>query len=70
MSLGTARRLEPEITEIELRPGDQLFVESSGIHRGFRESLAALRDRAQLGQLIDEFRGAFESNASLIWLSF
>jgi serine/threonine protein phosphatase PrpC len=70
MSLGTAKRLEPEITEIELRPGDQVFVESSGINKRFRERIAGVEDRSQLSQLIDEFRGAFESNASLIWLSF
>lgn len=70
MSLGTAKRLEPEITEIELRPGDQLLVETSGVSRSFRERVASLQDRSELGQLVDEFRGAFRSNASMIWLSF
>ena len=70
MSLGTAKRLEPEITEIELRPGDQLLMETAGVSQVFRERVAGLQDRSQLSQLIDEFRGTFESNATMIWLSF
>ncbi len=70
MSLGTAKRLEPEITEVELKSGDFIFFETAGMRREFREKASRLDGNAGLSQLIDESRNEFASNASMIWLGF
>ena len=68
MSFGTARSLEPEITEIELRPGDQIFFQTSGVKSAFRQEILALQSPADLSQVIDRLQPS--SNASVIWLGF
>lgn len=70
MSLGTSKRLEPEITEIELRPGDQLFMETSGMRSEVRRKLAQLADPSGLSHFIDENSPEIRANASMIWLGF
>jgi hypothetical protein len=68
MSFGTAKSLEPEITEIELRPGDQVFFETSGVKREFRQKVLSLNGPSGLSHALDGLQT--ESNASMIWLGF
>jgi hypothetical protein len=70
MSLGTAKRLEPEIVEVELRALDQVFIESPGVGARLREAVGRISGPEVLSQLIDEARPDVESNASMIWLGF
>jgi len=70
MSLGTAKRLEPEITEIELTPGDQIFLETSGVRRTLRQKMAAIKNTSELSHFIDENKKQIQTNASIIWLAF
>ena len=68
ISFGTARSLEPEITEIEIRPQDQVFFQSSGVRSTLRDQLTALNSPHGLSQIIDNANS--ESNASILWLGF
>ena len=68
MSFGTAKSLEPEITEIEIRPGDQVFFETGGVRQELRQRLASLNGPGGLSQVIDEMKSPL--NASVIWLGF
>ncbi len=68
MSFGTAKSLEPEITEIELRPGDQVFFETSGVKSEFRKKVLSLNGPSGLSHALDGLHA--ESNASMIWLGF
>jgi serine/threonine protein phosphatase PrpC len=70
MSLGTAKRLEPEIIEVELRPEDQVFIESTGVGKRLREAVGRIAGPSVLSQLVDEARPGLRSNASLLWLGF
>jgi serine/threonine protein phosphatase PrpC len=72
MSLGTARQMEPEIVEIEVRPGDQLTFQSSGVRARFRDQLFALNATTPLSQIVDAetHEGNLEYNSSVIWLVF
>lgn len=69
MSLGTSRSLEPEMTEIELRPGDQVFFESGGVRKAWRQKMGALNEPSGLKRVLE---GPHEEplNASVIWLGF
>jgi serine/threonine protein phosphatase PrpC len=68
MSFGTAKQLEPEITEIEIKPGDQLLFQTSGVPSGFKDRVFQLNEQTDLSQIIDP--SAFPGNSSVIWLSF
>lgn len=68
MSFGTSKSLEPEITEIEVHPGDQIFFQTSGVKAELRNQVCALDSPQSLSQIVDELRS--ESNASVLWLSF
>ena len=68
MSLGTTKSLEPEIIEIELREGDQLFFQTSGVKHNFRDQVSSLASPTQLSHVIDSFPS--KSNASFVWLGF
>ena len=68
MSFGTARSLEPEMTEVELRPGDQVFFESGGVRQAWRQKIHALNDPGGVKEVLDS--GGSPSNASVIWLGF
>ncbi len=68
MSFGTAKSLEPEITEIELREGDQVFFQTSGVKNTLRTQLFALNSPHGLSQVVDPL--STRSNASVIWLGF
>ena len=68
MSFGTSKSLEPEITEIELRPGDQVFFQTSGVKQDLRDKIFSLNSSRGLSQIIDTLES--RSNASILWLSF
>jgi serine/threonine protein phosphatase PrpC len=68
MSFGTAKSLEPEITEIEIRPGDQLFLLSSGVKKSLIDVVFTLNSPDRLSQIIDT--ATAKSNASILWLGF
>lgn len=68
MSLGTSSSLEPLITEVELRGGDQLLFETSGVKSVLRDSLFRLNHPQSLSQLIDSH--PVLSNSSAIWAGF
>jgi serine/threonine protein phosphatase PrpC len=70
MSLGTANRLEPAISEFELRPGDQLLLETSGVRKELRAGLLGLQGPSGLGQWIDGAGVRLQANASMIWRGF
>ncbi len=70
MSIGTVRRLEPEISEFELRPGDELFFGTSGVGSLIRGEVAGLSDPSAISQWIDGARAGTTANASMIWLGF
>jgi serine/threonine protein phosphatase PrpC len=70
MSLGTAKRLEPEIIEVELRPDDQVFIESTGVGKRLREAVGRIAGPSVLSQLVDEAKPGLRANASLLWLGF
>jgi serine/threonine protein phosphatase PrpC len=70
MSLGTAKRLEPEIVEVELRPDDQVFIETAGVGSRLREAVGRISGPSVLSQLVDEARPSMRANASMIWLGF
>ena len=70
MSLGTAKRLEPEIIEVELKADDQVFIETVGVGKRLREAIGRIAGPSVLSQLVDEARPEIQSNASLIWLGF
>lgn len=70
MSLGTAKRLEPEITEVEIKLGDQLFFETAGVRKSMRQDLSQLKNASELSHFIDENQQQIRSNASIIWLAF
>ncbi len=68
MSFGTARSLEPEMTELELRSGDQVFFETAGVRQAWRQKIHALNDPHGLKDLLESSNSA--GNASIIWLGF
>ena len=68
MSFGTAKSLEPEITEIELRAGDQLFFQTGGVKQKLREQVLALNSPGLLSQIVDNLPA--QSNATVLWLGF
>ena len=70
MSLGTAKRLEPEITEVELKLGDQIFLETAGVRNAIRQKLSLLNSPSELSHFIDENQQQIQTNASIIWLAF
>jgi len=70
MSIGTSKRLEPEISEIELRPGDEILISSSGVRKEFREGVRALPGQGALPEWMDQVRNRVWSNSSMIWLGF
>ncbi len=70
MSIGTTRRLEPEIVEVELKAGDQLFFETAGVGKRLREAVGRIAGPSVLSQLVDEARPELQANASMIWLGF
>ena len=72
MSLGTARQLEPEIIEIEIREGDQICFQTAPVDGAFRDQLFQLNSREGLSQIIDEYAssGKIRGNTSLIWTAF
>jgi len=70
MSLGTAKRLEPEVIEIELRGEDQVFIETPGVGRRLREAVGRISGPEVLSQLVDEAKPLIHANASMIWLGF
>lgn len=63
MSLGTSKSLEPEIFEVEVQPGDQIVICTSG----FR-SLVAKRLAEDTGSFQDLVNTISEANLSLIWI--
>jgi serine/threonine protein phosphatase PrpC len=68
MSFGTAKSLEPEITEIEIRAGDQLFFQTSGVKKPLRDLIFPLNSPSGLSQIIDSLPA--KSNATVLWLGF
>ncbi len=68
MSFGTVKQLEPEITEIELKPGDQLCFQTAGVSQAIRDQLFQLKNRELLSQVIDS--SLLRTNTSLIWVGF
>lgn len=72
MSLGTARQLEPEIVEIELRPGDRICFGTSGLKQTVRDQLLRLNTRDEFSQRLDAIRSEnpMVSNASAILAGF
>jgi serine/threonine protein phosphatase PrpC len=72
ISLGTARQLEPEVVEIELREGDQLCFQTAPLPAALRERLFQLESSDGLSQIIDEQARLTppQGNASLIWTAF
>ncbi len=68
MSFGTSKTLEPEMVEVELKPGDQLFFESSGVRREWRQKVTDLNDPGRIQEVLGDARSP--SNASWIWLGF
>jgi serine/threonine protein phosphatase PrpC len=72
MSLGTARQLEPEIIEIEIREGDQLCFQTAPVDSILRDQLFQLNSNEGLSQIIDAYAasGRVVGNTSLIWTAF
>ena len=72
MSFGTAKNLEPEITEIELMAGDQLCFGTSGFRLAMREKLFQLKSHNEFSHCIDEISSNNQcvSNASALFLRF
>jgi serine/threonine protein phosphatase PrpC len=72
MSFGTVRQLEPEITEIEIHPGDRLCFGSSGLRQPVRDQLLQLKSRDEFSQRLDFIRSENSalSNASAIFAGF
>ena len=72
MSFGTTRQLEPEITEIELRPQDQLCFGTSGFRQELREKLFQLKSHNDFSHWVDHTRDHSElsSNASAVLVRF
>ena len=68
MSYGTARQLEPEITEIEIQTGDQLCFQTPGVNQTLLNAIFSLESPENLSQIIDSHHPI--SNASAIWTSF
>ena len=68
ISFGTARSLEPEITEIEIRTGDQLFFQTSGVKQNLRDLVFPLNSPSGLSQIVDSLPAS--SNATVLWLGF
>ena len=68
MSFGTVKQLEPEITEIEIKKGDQLCFQTSGFTSKARDQIFQLQDR---NSLAEQFVGqAWSANSSFIWAGF
>lgn len=72
MSFGTAKQLEPEIIEIELRQRDELCFQTSGLQRSLREKLFQLKDRNEFSHWVDEnaSNSQIVSNSSAICVRF
>lgn len=72
MSFGTAKQLEPEITEIELHAGDQLCFATSGFRLAMRDKLFQLKSRNEFSHAVDEMGSnpGLIGNASAIFVSF
>ena len=72
MSFGTAKLLEPEIIEVEMKPGDQLCFQTPGIPPLFRDQLFHLNSPENLRQIVDEepTETQLKSNGAFIWVSF
>jgi serine/threonine protein phosphatase PrpC len=72
MSFGTAKQLEPEITEIELQAGDQLCFGTSGFRLAMRDKLFQLKSRNEFSHCIDEMTADSKnvSNASALFVCF
>jgi hypothetical protein len=68
MSFGTARSLEPEMTELELRTGDQVFFETGGVRQVWRQKIHAINDPHGLKDVLESTESP--GNASMIWLGF
>jgi serine/threonine protein phosphatase PrpC len=68
MSFGTAKSLEPEITEIELRAGDELFFQTGGVKQKLRNEIFALNSPHLLSQIVDKLDAS--GNATVLWLGF
>lgn len=72
ISLGTARQLEPEIVEIEIREGDQLCFQTAPVQAALRDQLFQLNSNEGLSQIVDGLgsSGAVQANSSVIWTAF
>ncbi len=68
MSLGTVKQLEPEITEVEIKAGDQLCFHTAGLSQAQREAIFKLKSSSELSQFIDS--SAKTANQSVIWVHF
>ncbi len=68
MSFGTSKSLEPEITELEIRPGDQVFFQTSGVKQTLRNQVFSLNSSKELSQIVDRLDS--KGNASVLWLTF
>ncbi len=68
MSFGTSKQLEPEMTELEVKPGDQFCFQSSGVSQDLLTAVLSLEKPDQLSQIIDHTLA--ETNATVLWLAF
>jgi serine/threonine protein phosphatase PrpC len=75
MSLGTAKQLEPEITEMLVLPEDQILIQTSGVNEQFRKqlfqtnSIEQVRDWFEMLVAEEQQLGA-QQNTSLVWIQF
>lgn len=73
MSLGTAKRLEPELTEVEVRVGDELLWLSTGVPEAWKnqwEKLSETDVTLWLEQILAVPARELKYNASLVWVAF
>ncbi len=68
MSYGTVKHLEPEIVEIEVQPGDQLYFFSSGLSEDQQSALIQIGDVDILRQNFEQLN--LQSNGTLLWVLF
>ena len=72
MSFGSAKQLEPEITEVEMKVGDQLCFQTPHTSPFLRQSLFQLESPKDLSQVVNQFpeEHPVKGNSSVIWVSF
>ena len=72
MSFGSAKQLEPEVTEVELRAGDQLCFQTPHVSPFLRQSLFQLESASSLSAVVEAYPSEhpMQSNSSVIWVSF